>query len=72
LPVSYFPGLKALCQVDKLPDFKIAVSTPLTPDEDGTAYQLYEEFCRFLLLEIKNLSSRTDNPIADLVFFSAG
>jgi hypothetical protein len=71
LPVDYFPGLKALCQADKLPDFRIAVCTALSPEKDGTAYLLYQEFCRFLLLEIKHLSSRTDNPIADLIFLSA-
>ncbi|MBU8902551.1 MAG: hypothetical protein KOO69_07410, partial [Victivallales bacterium] len=71
LQVSYFPGLKALCQAGKLPDFRVAVSTPLSPDEDGTAYQLYQEFCRFLLLELKAMSSRSDNPIADLIFLSA-
>lgn len=71
LPVSYFPGLKALCQADKLPDLRMAVSTPLSPEKDGTAYLLYEELCRFTLLEIKRLSSRSDNPIADLIFLSA-
>ena len=71
LPVSYFPGLKALCQAEKLPDFRIALATPLSPEKDGTAYQLYEEFSRFILLEIKALASRSDNPIADLIFLSA-
>jgi len=71
LPVTYFPGLKALCQSEKLPDFRIAVSTPLSPERDGTAYLLYQEFCRFIMLEIKRLSSRTDNPIADLIFLTA-
>ena len=71
LPVSYFPGLKALCQEEKLPDFRIAIGTPLSPENDGTAYELYEEFCRFILLEIKGLSVRSDNPVADMVFLSA-
>jgi hypothetical protein len=71
LPVSYFPGLKALCQEDKLPEFRTSLFTVLTPEKDGTAYELYEEFCRFLLLEIRRLSSRTDNPIADLIFLTA-
>jgi len=71
LPVSYFPGLKALCQEEKLPDFRIAVGTALTPEKDGTAYELYDEFSRFILLEIKNLSVRSDNPIADMVFLCA-
>ena len=71
LPVSYFPGLKALCQSDKLPDFRLALSTALNPDQDGIAYQLYQELCRFTMLEIKELSSRSDNPIADLIFLSA-
>ncbi|MDD5596419.1 MAG: hypothetical protein PHV82_00655 [Victivallaceae bacterium] len=71
LPVSSFPGLKAFCQANKLPDFRTSVFTVLTPENDGTAYELYEEFCRFLLLELKRLSSRTDNPIADLIFLTA-
>ena len=71
LPVSYFPGLKALCQEEKLPDLRIAVNTSLSPEKDGTAYELYEEFSRFFLLEIKALSVRSDNPIADMVFLSA-
>ena len=71
LPVSYFPGLKALSQAEKLPNFRIAVSTSLSPDKDGTAYILYEELCRFLLVELKALSSRSDNPIADMVFLTA-
>ena len=71
LPVNYCPGLKALCQSEKLPDFRIAVSSALSPEKDGTAYLLYQEFCRFILLEIKRLSSRTDNPIADLIFLTA-
>ena len=71
LPVSYFPGLKALCQAEKLPDLRIAIATSLSPERDGTAYELYDEFSRFFLLEIKALSSRTDNPIADMIFLSA-
>ena len=71
LPVSYFPGLKALCQAEKLPDFRIALATPLTPEKDGTAYQLYEEFSRFILIELKALATRSDNPIADMIFLSA-
>ena len=71
LPVNYFPGLKALCQAEKLPDFRVALSITLSPGKDGTAYLLYQELCRFILLEIKRLSSRTDNPIADLIFLTA-
>ena len=71
LPVAYYPGLKALCQAGKLPDFRMSVFTALDPDKDGTAYLLYEELCRFLLLEVKRLSSRADNPITDTIFLSA-
>jgi len=71
LPVSYFPGLKALSQAEKLPNFRVSITSPLDPEKDGTAYQLYEELCRFIMLELKVLSSRTDNPIADLIFLTA-
>jgi hypothetical protein len=71
LPVAYYPGMKALCQAGKLPNFRISLFTALTPGKDGTAYLLYEELCRFLLLEIKSLSSRGDNPITDTIFLSA-
>lgn len=71
LPVAYYPGLKALCQAGKLPDFRTSMFTALDPDKDGTAYLLYEELCRFLLLEIKRLSSRSDNPVTDTIFLSA-
>ena len=71
LPVAYYPGMKALCQSGKLPDFRASLFTALNPDKDGTGYLLYEEFCRFILLEIKHLSSRADNPITDTIFLSA-
>ena len=71
LPVSYFPGLKALCQADQLPDFVNSLNTVLLPEKDGTGYQLYQELCSFTLDEIKDISSRTDNPITDLIFLTA-
>ncbi len=71
LPVSYFPGLKALCQEDKLPDFRTSIQTTLTPEKDGIAYQLYQELCSFTLSEMKHLSSRSDNPIIDLILLTA-
>ena len=71
LPVNYFPGLKALCQAEKLPDFRTSINTELTPDKDGVAYLLYEELCRFALAEVKKISSRTNNPVTDMVFLTA-
>ncbi|MDD5728490.1 MAG: hypothetical protein PHV59_08010 [Victivallales bacterium] len=71
LPITYYPGLKALCQAEKLPDFRLSVLTSLDPDRDGTAYLLYEELCRFLLAEMRRLSSRADNPVADAIFLNA-
>ncbi|MDD5698103.1 MAG: hypothetical protein PHH77_05755 [Victivallaceae bacterium] len=71
LAVPCFPGLMALCVAGKLPDFRASLNTALSPEADGIAYRLYEELCRFVLVELKRLSSRADNPIADAVFMTA-
>ncbi|MFA7229972.1 MAG: hypothetical protein WC071_01755 [Victivallaceae bacterium] len=65
------PGLNALVAAEKLPNFKSIIDTPMTPEQDGVSYLLYEEACRFILDSINNLSQRADNPLADIIVLNA-
>ncbi|MCP3964900.1 MAG: hypothetical protein GY750_11140 [Lentisphaerae bacterium] len=71
LPVSYYPGLKALLLANKVPPLRQSLNTALSPSRDGIAFDLYMELCQFFIRELRRLSSSIDNPISDLVALSA-
>jgi hypothetical protein len=69
-PVAYMPAMLAAVRSGNIPSLDKLISNPLSPT-DGTAYLIYEEYCRFLLGEVHRLSRSSDNAPADLVVMSA-
>ncbi|QSH41784.1 hypothetical protein P0136_06245 [Lentisphaerota bacterium ZTH] len=71
ISVSYYPGLRALLQDGKIPPLRRSLFTALSPEQDGIAFDLYLELCRFFINELRRLSSSVDNPFSDLVILSS-
>lgn len=69
-PTNYYPGLMALTHAGDVPDVYHIINMPLDTS-DGMAYELYEEACRFLLLESFQLSRGKENAIVDIVILAA-
>jgi hypothetical protein len=71
LDTYYMPGLKACAIEGKIPELRKIISQPLYQENDGAAYEFYEEVCSFLIKKIEVLSSGSERILNDIIFLSA-
>lgn len=71
IDINYLPGLRACAIAGKYPQLRSVLRYPMTPEDNGAAYEFYEEVCRFMLRETYELSSGSENLLRDIVFLTA-
>lgn len=71
IDINYLPGLRACAIAGKYPRLRSVLRYPMTPEDNGTAYEFYEEICRFMLRETYELSSGSESLLRDIVFLTA-
>lgn len=68
--IDYMPGLRACAIEGKIPELRKIISQPLYHENDGAAFEFYEEVCSFLVKRIEVISSGSEHILNDIIFLS--
>jgi hypothetical protein len=67
---NYMPGLRACAIEGRMPELRKIISQPLYKENDGAAFEFYEEACSFLVKKIEAISSGSEHILNDIIFLS--